>query len=464
MRPLTGTHVYSYVKCPRLAALDLHLPRSARRSPTPWEEFAAQRGRAFEAQWVAALKIVAPEYPERDFTAGAIATRQLLTDGVPWIHQAVLMPDDRLGLPDLLRRLPGSSALGEHHYEVLDIKTSGQPRSDQILQVVFYSQMLAVVQGRMPEHGAVVLKDGREERFRLADYAAAADEVTASLRALRADLALARPFLQPGCAGCYHDQRCATELAAAQDLSLVQGMSHGARAILERVGCRTVAELAAFHPDHPRERGNLDATLLRRLRRAAQAHQQGQPMLELRPRAEPLQDAVLVHLLRDPYADRVLAFGRLQPAEPGGAVQIELPTSADDEGAALARLLAGLPSDSQLLHFGEALPAWYEQQVFQHEVEPLLEASFIDLLPRLRAAAVYPGPVFSLADFVRLGLGRDPWRAGHPSAAAMWLEEADGEQRLRAKLHADLEDLAALKQRFLDAVAMPGAPTGLAPA
>ena len=28
MRRLTGTHVYSYVKCSRLAALDLHLPRS----------------------------------------------------------------------------------------------------------------------------------------------------------------------------------------------------------------------------------------------------------------------------------------------------------------------------------------------------------------------------------------------------------------------------------------------------
>lgn len=462
MRPLTGTHVYSYVKCPRLAALDLHLPRAARRQPEPWEEFAAQRGRDFEALYVATLDVVAPEYPERDFGAGAAATRQLLAEGRPWIHQAVLMPDDRLGLPDLLRCLPGSSALGPHHYEVLDIKTSGQPRSDQILQVMFYSQLLAVVQGRMPEHGALLLKDGREERFRIADYEAAADEVTAALRALRADLALARPFLQPACAGCYHDQRCAAELHAAQDLSLVQGMSHGARAILERVGCRTVADLATFHPEHPRERGLLDATLLRRLRRAAQAHLQGQPVPELRPRSEPAQAAVLVHLLRDPYADRVLAFGMLQPAAAGDLIRTELPADADDEVAALSRLLRDVPPEHQLLHFGEALPQWYEQQVFQREAEPVLEASFVDLSPRLRAAAVYPGPVFSLADLVRLGLGRDPWRAGHPSAAAMWLTAADGEQRLRAKLSADLEDLAALKRRFLDATPVAGASGGLA--
>src|SRR5687767_6845722 len=104
MRRLTGTHVYSYVKCPRLAALDLHLSRAERRPPSPWEEFAAQRGRDFETQFVGGLEVVLPSYPERDFDAGAVATLALLRDGVPLIHQAVLHCDDRLGLPDLLRR------------------------------------------------------------------------------------------------------------------------------------------------------------------------------------------------------------------------------------------------------------------------------------------------------------------------------------------------------------------------
>ncbi|MCA8951846.1 MAG: hypothetical protein KDE27_20215, partial [Planctomycetes bacterium] len=174
MRRITATHVYSYVKCPRLAALDLHLPRSERRPPTEWEEFAARRGRDFEDAYVAGLGVVAPVYPERDFDAGSAATLVLLRAGEPLIHQGVLMAEDRLGLPDLLRRLPGSSALGEHHYEVIDVKTSGRSRGDQILQVVFYSQLLAEVQQRVPEFGALVLKDGSEERFRIADYDGAA--------------------------------------------------------------------------------------------------------------------------------------------------------------------------------------------------------------------------------------------------------------------------------------------------
>ena len=163
MRRITGTHVYSYVKCRHLAALDLHLPRSERRAPHPWEEFAARRGRDFEDAFVARLPVVQPSYPERDFAAGAAATAALLRNGVELVHQAVLQTEDRLGLPDLLRRLPGASALGDHHYEVLDVKTSGRSRGDQILQVVFYAQLLAELQGRMPTHGALILKDGRED-------------------------------------------------------------------------------------------------------------------------------------------------------------------------------------------------------------------------------------------------------------------------------------------------------------
>lgn len=450
MRRLTGTHVYSYVKCPRLAALDLHLPRSERRAPHPWEEFAARRGREFEATYVAGLAAVAPVYAERDFEAGAAATLALLRAGAPCIHQAVLACDDRLGLPDLLRKVPGASALGDHHYEVIDVKTSGRSRSDQILQVVFYADLLAAVQGRLPSHGALVLKDGREERFVIADFLAAEREVLAELRRLRAEPDAAQPFLQPACASCYHDQRCLPELERRGDLSLVAGMSHGAQAILAQLGCRTVQDLAVFHPEGARARGNLDATLLRRLRRAAQARLLGAPIVEQRPRA-PLDPAAIVHLLGDPFADRVLAFGMLHPAVENGTFTWAAAASVDDEWATFRALLADLPPRTSLLHVGEALPRWHERHAFAREADPALEARFVDLGKRLRTAAVYPAPVFGLAELVRTGLGRDPLRAGHPGEAASWMSAPDHEDRLRRKLLADLQDIAALKTAILDA-------------
>jgi predicted RecB family nuclease len=451
MRRITGTHVYSYVKCPRLAALDLHLPRSERRPPSEWEEFAARRGREFEDRYVAGLGTVRPDYPERDFAAGAAATGELLRAGSGLIHQAVLAHDDCLGLPDLLRRLPGASALGAHHYEVVDVKTSGRTRGDQILQVVFYTMLLAEVQQRMPEHGALVLKDGSEERFLVADYLGAAREVLAELRRLRDDRDAATPFLQPGCAGCYHDHRCLPELEARGDLSLVMGMSRGAQAILGKLGCATVQDLATFHPEGSRQRGNLDAALVRRLRKAAQARLLGAPIVEARPRGAALANAAIVHLLADPFADRVLAFGVLHPAAEDGAFRWRLAACAADEWGALAELVAPLPARAELLHFGEALPHWYERHAFDREADPALERRFLDLRRRLCAAAVYPGPVFGLEDLVRLGLGRDPRRAGHAGAAAIWALQGD-EARLSHKLETDLRDLAALEARLRDAV------------
>ncbi len=451
MRRITGTHVYSYVKCQHLAALDLHLPRSERRPPHPWEEFAAQRGRDFEARYVQQLPIVAPQYPERDFEAGATATRELLTAGAPWIHQGVLMDDDRLGLPDLLRRLEGSSALGDHHYEVLDVKSSGRSRGEQILQVVFYTSLLAVVQQRMPTHGALILKDGREERFLLADYQAAFDQVQAGLRRLRGDLAASRPFLQPGCQGCYHDRRCLAAMEATSDLSLVAGMSHGARAILETAGCKTIGDLATFHAEGARARGNLDAALLRRLRRAAQAFLLGKPIVEARPRAERFGNAALVHMLTDPFADRVLAFGVLHPATAAGTFTFALPAAAADEWGALKQLLATLPRGVPLLHYGEALPRWCEVHAFAREADPTFEARFVDIGKRLKAAATWPRAVFGLGDLVHFGLGVDPLRAGHAGAAAMWTTLPDAAARLQAKLHSDLVDLAALHAAILEA-------------
>ena len=451
MRRITGTHVYSYVKCPHLAALDMHVARAERRASHPWEEFSAKRGRDFEEVYVAGLDAVAPVYAERDYEAGAAATAALLRAGTPLLHQAVLRHQDRLGLPDLLRKVEGASALGPYHYEVLDVKTSGVTRGDQILQVVFYSQLLAEVQGVMPERGSIVLKDGREERFLVRDYVAACDEVLAELRLLRDHPESSRPFFQLGCRGCYHDGRCLSELRARADLSLVQGMSKGARAILEASGCKSVEDLATFHPDSPRARGNLDATLVRRLRRGAQARLLGAPVLERRPLTKPLNRAALVHLLVDPFLDRVLAFGVLFPATAAGTFRCALPASRGEEWDAFGGLARELPARTPLLHFGAGLLRWHEERAFAREADPAIEARFLDLQKRLRAAATYPAPVALLEDFVQHGLGRDPHRHGYAGAAAMWCQESDSEARLTTKLEGDLRDMADLKAAILDA-------------
>jgi predicted RecB family nuclease len=396
---------------------------------------------------VARLSPAVPVHPERDFAAGAAATLALMQQGVPWIHQGVLLHGDRLGIPDLLRRVTGESALGAHHYEVVDVKTSGRPRGDQILQVVFYARLLAATQGRMPLHSSLVLKDGSEETFAVADYEAACSEVEEALVALRRDPDRAAPFLQHGCEGCHWNHRCLPQLERQQDLSLVHGMSRGAAAVLGELGVKTVEELAIFEPHGERERGHLDPLLLRRLRKGAQAHLLGAPVAERQPQGQDLQAGALVHLLTDPYADAVLWIGVRHPLA-DARVREEWP-AAGSAWRALRGLVEALPADVPLLHIGHELPRMYEDHAHRCEASAGLAERFVELGRRLRGAAVHPGPVFTFADLVRHGLGRDPFRHGHAGECAMWRAEAAGRERLSRKGQGDLDDLAALVERFL---------------
>ena len=53
---ITGTHVYTMLRCPRAVALDLHEDKSKRRPLTEAEEFVRQRGR----QWEGVLPCAVP--------------------------------------------------------------------------------------------------------------------------------------------------------------------------------------------------------------------------------------------------------------------------------------------------------------------------------------------------------------------------------------------------------------------
>ncbi|MHC4812182.1 MAG: TM0106 family RecB-like putative nuclease [Planctomycetota bacterium] len=439
---ITGTHVYTMLRCPRAVALDLHEDKDKRRPLREAEEFARQRGRELEARLVAELGYVEPDYPRRDFAAGAAATERMLRDGVPGVSQGVLLSAtaDQLGIPDLLRKAEGPSALGDHHYVVGDIKSSGRPRSDQVLQVAFYSRLLANLQDRPPEYGYLILKDGHEERFDLTAIDAAMDDVLERVCAVREDPDSERPFLSAACGHCHWSELCVPELEAKDDLSLLQGMTRGLRTVLERVGFMTAASLSDMAVEPTARRSHLEATLLRRLKKASTSRADGRPLLQ-KNGGVGQGSAALVHMLIDHYAERVLFFGLLYPAEPQGQFHCVCPDDREQELAAFLALLQHVPDHVPLLHYGEALPRWFTEAGCRHPRTAAVEGRFVNLQKRLRGAAVYPGPVFSMADHVHYVLGVDPHREGEADAAACWIAEGQ-EERLASKGRSDLVDLS----------------------
>jgi len=451
VKRITGTSVYTYPKCARAVALDFHGDPKKKRKPTEVEEFVLRRGRDLEDELTEGLGWETPSFPERDFDAGAAATLELLRAGAPGVLQGVLVEDDRLGILDLVRREEGPSNFGDHHYVVGDVKSSAVGRGDQILQVMFYSRLLARLQGREPAYAYLVLRDGHEERFQCADYADVIDDVEQNVAALRSGDQSERPFLSRACGGCRWSDVCLPELSAAGDLSLLQGMTRGLRETLESAGVADVEAARSITVEPLARRTKLEATLLRRIKRAALAQEEGAPLLERRSSKPPEAERVIVHMLADAFAERVHYFGALiQGGDRDGEILEAFPASRESELPAFLELIEQVGGAMTLWHYGGALPRWYEETAWRLERSTKLEARFVDLARRLRGAAVYPGPVFGLADHVRHGLARDPNRAGDAGGVGLWAEQPEPEARLRAKGRVDLEDLAALVSGLLE--------------
>lgn len=446
MKRIHGTHVYTFLACPRAVALDLHGDPAWRRPATPGEELALARGRAHEEAIVTPLGWPAPEHAVGDFTTGAAATLALLRSGVPGVRQAVLLDGEHLGIPDLLRREPGSSALGDHHYVAGDVKSSAQMRGDQILQVAFYARLLGRLQQRVPEYGFLWLKDGREERFRIADYDEVLTDVLQRIEAIAAGGPRSedqRPFATLACTSCRWSLHCHGEMQRDDDLGLVAGMTRGLRQLLEQAGVRTAQQLAELPLDRCARDTGVERRLLEQVRRAARARGQGcAAPLDL-PHGE-VRAGRMLHALVDAYAGQLLWIGALDPGQPAQECAELVPRNRDEALAGLLELAGGGASTVALWHWGGALPRWYDDTAHLVEGLPLLEARLVDLQTRLRASFVAPGPLFTLGDWVRAVLQREPHDPADEREAPLWLAAPDGEVRLRRKGRADLQDLVAL--------------------
>jgi predicted RecB family nuclease len=157
-------HLYDFAECEHRIALDATLDREQRTPPDEAMELLLAHGRRFERNVVDPMGFPAIEVENGDWEGAFSRTLALMSKGVPGIDQGVLLDGDRLARPDLLERIPGSSALGEFHYIPGDVKSARTTRSDAVFQVGFAAVLLAVVQGVRPDRGFLILGDGQTRR------------------------------------------------------------------------------------------------------------------------------------------------------------------------------------------------------------------------------------------------------------------------------------------------------------
>jgi len=271
---LSASDVVDHLACRHLTELNLtHLDTPLERGPIDETvKLLAKKGDLWERRYLALLKTRHRDVVEISVTLNrneaAAATIEAMRAGVEIIYQATLLTPGFLGRTDFLRKIPLETCFGDWGYEVLDTKLPKKAKASHVLQLAFYTWLLAEVQGCRAPLMHVVLGDGTERAFRYLDYAHYFERV---LRGLRVVAQGPRQDTYPDpcekCPQCVWQSRCDARRAADDHLWEVTGIRREQIAKLQAIGITTLTALANAPEQVPKVR--ISAATWHRLRAQA---------------------------------------------------------------------------------------------------------------------------------------------------------------------------------------------------
>ena len=284
----SATDLMRFMGCAHATRLDLARLHGTGLEPRADSADAAllqAKGDAHEAAHLARLKAAGKQVVEiarGDLASDAEATREALAAGAEVVFQGAFLSGNWGGWSDFLERVARPSALGNFSYEVADTKLKRTAQPKHVLQLALYSDLLAEVQGALPEQAHVELGTGARASLRLADYVHYARGVRARLEAFAADPPPTRALPCADCALCRWADQCAGVWAAEDSLFNVANIAKGQVKKLEAAGISTLAALAG-HEGAVRGMAPETLTRLRAQARLQEARKIGAPAYVLRP-------------------------------------------------------------------------------------------------------------------------------------------------------------------------------------
>jgi uncharacterized protein len=251
---LSPSDVTGFLACEHLTTLSVKVARGELAKPAVENEQAElvfRKGREHEAAYLARLRaegknVVEIELePDLDWERAARETAEAIAAGVDVVYQGVLMSDGWRGVADFLERQDDGG------YEALDTKLARTAKPAYILQLCFYSDHLARIQGREPEHIHVLLGNGERQSFRPREFAAYARRVQRRLEEFISDGRETSPVPCDHCGICEFLPLCDAWWDETDSLSRVAGLWGRHIDQFTAGGISTLAALAAADPDSP---------------------------------------------------------------------------------------------------------------------------------------------------------------------------------------------------------------------
>jgi uncharacterized protein len=280
----SATQVAAFLACPHTATLDRAEARNEIKKPffeNASMELLQKLGLEHEQQYLRRLAekdglVVICVDNGGSWDNAAAQTMRALQGGAAAIYQGALLDRNWGGRPDFLLRVDGSSKLGSWRYEVAETKLAHSTKANAIIQLCFYSDLLARLQDVEPERMHVALGGGASPgNFRVQSYAAFFRRVRSDFE--QAWKASPETYPEPNehCDVCSWSPLCTARWREDDHLSLVAGISRNQRMALAERGIVTMAGLAklAVPPEPKIER--IGSAALVRIREQARVQVQG---------------------------------------------------------------------------------------------------------------------------------------------------------------------------------------------
>lgn len=237
----------------------------------PMLELLIELGNRHEAAYLDYLRDQGKSVVELDEFGGNSGTDkaiEAMRQGVDVIAQASFVSLPWRGRTDFLFKVNRPSKLGDWSYEVADTKLSQATKATAVLQLCLYSELVAEIQGVLPEKMYVV-KPGKQadaqqfdvDSLRVADYMAYYRMAKSRFDASMANDVDPNQYPDPcsHCQICNWWPRCNQVWRDDDHLSFVAGIAKSQRMELEQHGITTLEEFAKSKtalPEHPK-RGSI---------------------------------------------------------------------------------------------------------------------------------------------------------------------------------------------------------------
>jgi uncharacterized protein len=242
---LSPSDVTAFLACEHLTTLSLaHARGEIERLDVPNEQrdLIFRKGLEHEHAYLDKVRaegktLAEIEFDDHDWEAAQARTVAAMEEGVDVVYQAVFASDGWRGVADFLMKQPDGT------YEALDTKLARSAKPAYILQLLFYNEQLALIQGREPKHIHVLLGSGEQATFRPGEFAAYYRRVCSRLERFVADPPPTEPYPVDHCSICDFKPICDARWDAVDHLSRVAGVY---RTQIEKLAAAGITTLAAL--------------------------------------------------------------------------------------------------------------------------------------------------------------------------------------------------------------------------